>query len=66
MHRRLSDTPEEMERRAGKLLLSAYQARAKRANGLDDAHEMRHIHAAIDFGNTDDCDPKNCKLDHLR
>jgi hypothetical protein len=63
MHRRLSDTPEEMERKAGKLLFSAYNLRAKRANGLEDIHEMRHIFAALQIGNTDDCDPRNCKLD---
>ena len=55
-------TPEQMEAEAGRLLVRAYKARAERGDSQD-AHEMRHILAAVETGNTDDCDPAACKLD---
>jgi len=57
-------TPEEMEGDAGTLLSKAYLARMERGDPQD-AHEMRHIHAAVKAGNTDDCDPAACKLDAI-
>lgn len=49
---------------AGKLLVRSAKARARRANGLDDSHEIRHLFAAVLAGNSDPCDGgRNCHLD---
>lgn len=46
---------------AGKLLTEAARLRAKR-NGPDDAHELRHLLAAITAGNSYQCDSRPCFL----
>lgn len=49
---------------AGRLLLSSYKARMRRAAPCD-AHELRHIQAAIEAGNSDPCDDgRRCSLDN--
>lgn len=57
------ESPEDIEARVGKMLVEAATLRTIRANGLDDIHEIRHIGAALTWGNTSDCDPADCKLD---
>jgi hypothetical protein len=47
-------TPEQMEAEAGRLLVEAARARHERS-GPDDAHELRHLFAAIHAGNSDPC-----------
>lgn len=47
---------------AGWLLLHSFRWRGKR-QAPEDAHEMRHILAALTTGDTDTCNPANCKLD---
>ncbi len=54
-------TPEQMEAEAGRLLVEAARARHMR-NGPDDAHELRHLFAAIHIGNSDPCNAM-CTLD---
>ena len=58
-----AESPEDIEARVGKMLVEAATLRTIRANGLDDIHEIRHIGAALTWGNTSDCDPADCKLD---
>lgn len=58
-------TPEDLEELIGELLLRSYNIRKVRSNGLVDIHEMRHLQAAVNIGNTEDCDPANCKLDTI-
>lgn len=49
---------------AGKLLVMSARLRARRADGLSDAHEIRHIGAALYAGNSDSCaDGRRCFLD---
>jgi hypothetical protein len=57
-------TPEDIEAQCGHMLVDAARLRMKRG-APGDAHEIRHLHAAITWGNTDDCDPAACKLDRL-
>jgi len=55
---------DEIEWLAGKLLVVAARLRADRmASG--DAHEMRHLLAAVEWGNSDECGPigEHCILD---
>jgi len=48
---------------AGKLLVRSAKARNHRA-ALDDAHEMRHLFAAVTAGNSAPCDGgRTCFLD---
>ena len=60
-HRDLT-TPEAVEWLAGKLLVLSATQRVARG-GPDDAHEIRHLHAALEAGNTDGDDPAACRLD---
>lgn len=53
-------TPEEMERLAGRLLVDAFKARRDRG-GPEDLHEMRHIVACLEVGNSEHGD--TCPLD---
>lgn len=46
---------------AGKLLTEAARLRAKR-NRADDAHELRHLLAAVTAGNSYQCDKRPCFL----
>lgn len=49
---------------AGKLLVRAAKARARRSNGLEDAHELRHLLAAVTAGNSSPCaGGRSCHLD---
>lgn len=50
------------ERVAGKLLVRSARLRLRRL-GPDDAHEVRHLHAAINAGNSDPCRDGMCSLD---
>ena len=51
------------EHLAGKLLVRSARLRAHRG-GPNDAHELRHIGAAIEAGNSDPCDEgRDCHLD---
>lgn len=54
--------PEDMEAEAGRLLVASARARLARM-GPDDAHEVRHLGAAIEAGNSDDEEPFACRLD---
>lgn len=55
-------TPEELEYRAGKMLVESARLRSERM-GPDDVHEMRHLLAAVEAGNTDGEEPGACPLD---
>lgn len=50
------------ERWAGRLLVRSARLRLRRM-GPDDAHEVRHLHAAINAGNSDPCQGGMCSLD---
>ena len=54
-------TPKVMEAEAGRLLVESARIRAARL-GPDDAHELRHLWAAINAGNSDPCG-ETCHLD---
>lgn len=57
------ETPEETEALAGRLLVAAARERAARGAPAD-AHELRHLWAAINAGNSDVCDGGSaCQLD---
>lgn len=47
---------------AGKLLVRSARARLRRS-GPDDAHEIRHLYAAVNAGNSDPCKGGSCHLD---
>lgn len=47
---------------AGKLIVRAYKARTERG-GPEDAHEIRHLYAAVWTGNSDHCTKAMCSLD---
>ena len=53
--------PEALEAKAGKMLVEAARLRLARG-GLNDAHEVRHLYAAIQYGNSDD-ENDGCRLD---
>lgn len=55
------DGPEALEKEAGRLLVAAAKARLERG-GPNDAHEVRHLYAAIQYGNSDD-ETDGCRLD---
>ena len=56
-------TIDEMEAEAGRLLVAAGKARAERGDP-DDAHEMRHLFAAVLAGNSSPCgNGADCVLD---
>ena len=46
----------------GKLIVRSARLRAHRL-GPDDAHEFRHLHAAILAGNSSPCEDGQCHLD---
>jgi hypothetical protein len=54
--------PERLEWLAGKMLVASARRRVRRM-GPDDAHEVRHLYAALVAGNSSDCDPSSCKRD---
>lgn len=60
------ETPERMEAWAGLLLVEAARKRLARS-GPNDAHELRHLLAAVEAGNSDPCGPNGeaCSLDRL-
>ena len=55
---------DDIEREAGRLIVEAARIRAARC-GPDDAHELRHLWAAINAGNSDPCGDhgERCHLD---
>jgi hypothetical protein len=52
------------ERIAGRLLVRVVRLRARRGNP-EDAHELRHLWAAVNAGTSDGCDGAACTLDGL-
>lgn len=58
-----ADTPEAIEADAGQMLVRAFHLRVNRGDP-GDAHEMRHLRACVEIGNSDDCEGgANCTLD---
>jgi hypothetical protein len=52
-----------MEWMAGKLILNSGRLRSRRGDS-DDAHEMRHLYAALRAGDSTPCDHgRDCHLD---
>jgi hypothetical protein len=56
------EPPESLEETAGRMLVQSARLRMARAS-REDAHEVRHIEAALRAGNSDECEPGNCALD---